>query len=201
MNYRTLPGAIAALSLLAACQTTPNAEAAAPQAAPEPAAVEQERMAQAEQEAPASQPTSQPTTQPADEQGSAHFGAPFAIDGEPMALRAALDNCAGTGEPCKVEGTIDRVCQARGCWFTMAGANVPETVRIRMVDYGFFVPRDAMGQHVVFEGTLEREEIDQATAQHYADDEAAAGTAPPRVVEGPEMTYQFMITGARIDRE
>jgi hypothetical protein len=185
---------------MAACQSTTEVQAAETVA---PEAVEAVATAEAPlaQAAPSSQPTSAPTSQPSeptDDETAGHFGAPFAIEGDPMPLRAALDTCAGTGEACKVEGTIERVCQSRGCWFTMAAPDVTETVRIRMVDYGFFVPRDAMGHHVVFEGTLQLEDVPVETAQHYADDEAAAGTAPARVVEAPERTYQFMITGAEI---
>ena len=190
VNLQSGAHALSALLLcvgVSACQSTSEVQAAESEAL----------LAQA---APATQPTSQPTSQPSPDADATagHFGAPFALAGDPIPLRAALDTCAGTGEACKVEGTIERVCQSRGCWFTMAAPDVTETVRIRMVDYGFFVPRDAMGHHVVFEGTLQLEDVPQEAAQHYADDEAAAGTAPARVVEGPERTYQFMITGAEI---
>lgn len=173
--------------------------------------------AETEQLAQAETPTSQPTSMPSEDEGhdeheehgggtpgdqaagsTQHYGAAFAIDGDPLSLAEAIDTCAGTGEPCKVTGTIDRVCQARGCWFTLADPAVQQVVRIRMQDYGFFVPRNAMGMNVVFEGTLEREEVPQDVAQHYADDEAAATGRPARQVAGPEDAYQFMITGADI---
>jgi hypothetical protein len=131
---------------------------------------------------------------------SEHFGAPFRFEGEPLALADAISTCADSGSACKVEGTVDRVCQSRGCWFTLADPAVDSVVRIRMQDYGFFVPRDAMGAHVVFEGLLTQETITLEQAQHYADDEAAGGDNPARVVEGPESVYQFMITGAEISR-
>lgn len=129
-----------------------------------------------------------------------HYGAPFASDADPITLGAALESCADTGEACKVTATVERVCQARGCWFTLTAPDVDPTVRVRMVDYAFFVPRNAVGATAVFEGTLQRTQISQEQAQHYADDEAAAGTAPPRTVTGPEDTYQFMITGVEMTR-
>lgn len=128
---------------------------------------------------------------------SGHYGAPFTIEGEAMALSAALESCPGSGEPCLVAGTVDRVCQVSGCWFTVAAPDVEATVRIRMQDYGFFVPRNTVGASVTFQGLLELEEIPQEEAQHYADDEAAAG-GERRVVDGPELTYEFMITGAEV---
>lgn len=115
-----------------------------------------------------------------------------------MVLRSALEECAGTGEMCKVAGTIDRVCQSRGCWFTLTDDSVEATIRIRMQEYAFFVPMDAMGHDVTFEGTLELENVSQEMAQHYADDEAAASGRAARLVDGPELTYQFMISGAEI---
>jgi hypothetical protein len=86
----------------------------------------------------------------------------------------------------------------RGCWFTLAAPDVDRTVRVRMQDYGFFVGRNTAGARVVLEGLLTSEELPQELAQHFADDEAAAGTAPARQVDGPEPTYQFMIAGARV---
>lgn len=126
-----------------------------------------------------------------------HYGAPFAIEGEARSLSDAIANCSGTETACKVSGTVDSVCQVSGCWFTIAAPDVESTVRIRMVDYGFFVPQNATGATVTFEGTLELLEIPEDVAQHYADDEAAAG-GEARVVDGPELTYQFMITGAEM---
>lgn len=152
----------------------------------------------------------EPRSQPTDEEDSGdrrpgplapgetgHYGAPFSIQTDALALDEALRTCAGTGEACLVAGTVDRVCQVSGCWFTVAAPGVQATVRIRMQDYGFFVPRNALGADVTFEGTLELEETPQEEAQHYADDEAAAG-GQPRVVDGPELTYEFMITGAEL---
>ncbi|MFT6399558.1 MAG: hypothetical protein ACJAYU_004325, partial [Bradymonadia bacterium] len=124
-----------------------------------------------------------------------HYGAQFAIDGDAISLHDAIATCAGTGTACKVTGTVDTVCQVSGCWFTIAAPDVESTVRIRMVDYGFFVPQNAVDAMVTFEGTLELLEVPAEVAQHYADDEAAAG-GEARVVDGPELTYQFMITGA-----
>lgn len=189
---------------------TPTAAAAAPvvlggQVLQPEAAPAEPATAQAE---PGTQPESQPTPVPDSEQGdrrpgplapgeSGHYGAPFTIQTAPISLAEALRTCVGTGQPCLVRGTVERVCQVSGCWFTVAAPDVQATVRIRMQDYGFFVPRNAMNAAVTFEGTLELEEVPQEQAQHYADDEAAAG-GERRVVDGPELTYEFMISGAEM---
>lgn len=128
---------------------------------------------------------------------TAHYGAEFTIDGEAMPLATALSECAGTGERCLVRGTVDRVCQVSGCWFTVAAPDVEAVVRIVMLDYAFFVPANVAGAEAIFEGTLELLEVPQERAQHYADDEAAAG-GEARVVDGPELTYKFTIAGVRV---
>jgi hypothetical protein len=127
-----------------------------------------------------------------------HYGAPFTIAGEPMSLASAIETCADSGQACKVTGTIDRVCQRAGCWFTLAAPDVPRSVRVQMLNYGFFVPRNTPGATVVLEGTLARTTLTQEQAQHYADDEAAARNTPPEVVTGPVDVFEFTIAAADI---
>ena len=69
----------------------------------------------------------------------------------------------------KVKGTIEEVCQMKGCWMTLKneeGANI----RITFKDYGFFVPKDISGREVIIEGTALREVLEEDLAKHYADD-------------------------------
>lgn len=69
----------------------------------------------------------------------------------------------------KVKGTIEEVCQMKGCWMTLKneqGANV----RITFKDYGFFVPKDVSGREVIIEGVASREVLDEDVARHYAED-------------------------------
>lgn len=197
---------------LSACQAAPPT--ATPTAA-EPAAAEPAAATGSGSGAPA-QPASAPSahnghTEPAENAGperqppladgaTGHYGAPFTVTTEPIPLESALASCADTGTACKVSGRIERVCQARGCWFTLAAETVQPTVRVRMLNYGFLVPRNVSGASAIIEGTLVRTQIPQEVAQHYADDEAAAGTAPARTVTGPEDAYEFTITGAEITR-
>lgn len=69
----------------------------------------------------------------------------------------------------KVRGTIEEVCQMKGCWMTMRneeGANV----RVTFKDYGFFVPKDISGSEVIIEGIASEEVLDEDVARHYAED-------------------------------
>lgn len=69
----------------------------------------------------------------------------------------------------KVRGTIEEVCQMKGCWMTLKndqGANV----RVTFKDYGFFVPKDISGSEVIIEGIANEELLDEDVARHYAED-------------------------------
>ena len=72
-------------------------------------------------------------------------------------------------ETFKVRGTIEVVCQMKGCWMTLRnekGANV----RVTFKDYGFFVPKDISGSEVIIEGIAVEEVLDEDLARHYAED-------------------------------
>ncbi|MEQ8626157.1 DUF4920 domain-containing protein [Ekhidna sp.] len=69
----------------------------------------------------------------------------------------------------KVRGTIEEVCQMKGCWMTLKndkGANI----RITFKDYGFFVPKDISGSEVIIEGIAKKEVLEEDVARHYAED-------------------------------
>lgn len=127
-----------------------------------------------------------------------HFGAPFVLESEPIALAAALEQSKDSEGPYKVEATVEKVCQVKGCWFTLAADGVEVPIRVRMKDYAFFVSKNAAGAKAVLEGTLVRKTIDQKLAQHFADDEAKAGGKPARQVTGDEETFEFMASGIEL---
>ena len=53
----------------------------------------------------------------------------------------------------KVVGKVDKVCQVKGCWMTMA-YDGDQSMRVSFRDYGFFVPKDIDGKDAVIDGTL-----------------------------------------------
>ena len=71
--------------------------------------------------------------------------------------------------PVKFTATIEEVCQMKGCWMTLKSES-GERIRVTFKDYGFFVPKDAAGREVVIDGFASLSMLDEATAQHYADD-------------------------------
>lgn len=188
-------------AVAAACEDAPASEVpggAVAQAEPSAeAAAEPPTEAAPADEEPA--PTETSETVAGEDSASEHFGAPFTLEGPALSLSEALATCADTGTPCKVEGTIEDVCQRRGCWFSLAAPDVAHPVRVRMLDYGFFVPTDAMGADCTMEGTLTTETVSQEIAQHYAEEAVGPGETP-RVVEGPETVYELVITGVELRR-
>lgn len=125
------------------------------------------------------------------------FGAEFAIAEDPITLASALENAdANAGKAIKVSAKLDKVCKKKGCWFTLASDGVEEPVRVRMKDYGFFVPRNADGAAAVVEGTLEKKVIPQAEAQHYADESGAE----KKKVDGDQTEYHFTATAVHLTK-
>lgn len=129
-----------------------------------------------------------------------HFGAPFALEVEPMTLAAALEASKNSEGPYKVEATVEKVCQVKGCWFTLSADDVEIPIRVRMKDYAFFVSKNADGAKAVLEGTLTRKVIEQKLAQHFAEDEAKASGEAVREVTGDEETFEFMASGLELTK-
>lgn len=77
------------------------------------------------------------------------------------------------GKSVKIEGTVESVCQAMGCWFVLQGEKPEQTIRITAKDHGFFMPKASKGKKAVIEGELSVKELDIATAKHYEEDRVA----------------------------
>jgi hypothetical protein len=56
------------------------------------------------------------------------------------------------GQLVRLEGTIDKVCQNKGCWLELK--QQASSVHVTFENYGFFVPKDSMGKPVVLEGRV-----------------------------------------------
>ena len=70
---------------------------------------------------------------------------------KPVALKEVLAK-PENGQVVRVEGTIDKVCQRKGCWLELK--QEASSVHVTFEDYGFFVPKDSMGKPVVLEGKV-----------------------------------------------
>ncbi len=92
----------------------------------------------------------------------------------------------------KLTGTVNEVCQAKGCWMTLKNEDgIP--VRVTFRDYGFFVPKDIAGQQVIVDGIISKKELSQKMARHYAEDANTAFDSTKTYLE-----YAFIADGVLV---
>ncbi len=97
----------------------------------------------------------------------------------------------------KVKGTINEVCQKKGCWMNVAMGEEEEML-VRFKDYGFFVPMDADGRTVTMEGWAKVEEQSVEWLRHQAED-AGASEEEIALITEPEVSVSFMASGVIIE--
>jgi hypothetical protein len=110
-------------------------------------------------------------------ESTGHFGADFAIaDTQPLATVLA----SGTvpAEAVKVSGTVEAVCQAKGCWMVIKDGD--KQARVLVKDHAFAIPMDGKGKAATVEGTLEAKELSEANVAHLKKDgdDTLAGDGP-----------------------
>jgi hypothetical protein len=93
----------------------------------------------------------------------------------------------------KVSGTVESVCQVKGCWMQVKLDN-GETMRVVFKDYAFFVPKDIAGKTVVFEGEAQKKTVPVEHLQHYAKD---AGQSKEEIakIKDPKEELTFVADG------
>lgn len=128
--------------------------------------------------------------------GGKTYGAPItATDATPV---AQLTQLLGTQDSAQVKlvGKATEVCQAKGCWMTLATADGKQ-MRVRFKDYGFFVPKDISGKTVVINGWAHRETVPVSDLRHYATD---AGKSEQEVaaITTPEQQLTFEADGVLV---
>ncbi|WP_128544319.1 DUF4920 domain-containing protein [Larkinella soli] len=93
----------------------------------------------------------------------------------------------------KVEGTVESVCQMKGCWMKVKTAD-NQTMLVRFRDYGFFVPKDIAGKKVIFEGTAQTTTTSVAELRHYAEDAGKSREEIAKITQ-PEKAVTFVADG------
>lgn len=98
-----------------------------------------------------------------------------------------------------VEGKVDAVCQAKGCWMNVVDSKNPDSspMFVKFHDYGFFMPLDLAGGEVVMKGKAYMEETTVEELRHYAEDEGKSKEEIEAITE-PERELKFMATGVKI---
>lgn len=125
------------------------------------------------------------------------FGEAFTPD-NPISVEALYAELAGGDkvEAVVIRGTVEDVCQAKGCWLTLSVKDA-EPMRVSFRDYGFFVPKDIAGRQVVMKGTGMTTVTSVEELRHYAED---AGDSPEEIeaITEPLKEYTFVADGVKL---
>ncbi len=97
----------------------------------------------------------------------------------------------------KVEGTVEAVCQARGCWMNLKGEAGAQPMMVKFKDYAFFMPKSIKGKKVVMLGEAFKETVTVDELRHYAEDD---GKSPEEIakITKPEDKISFTARGVII---
>lgn len=101
----------------------------------------------------------------------------------------------------KFTGTVQEVCQVKGCWMTIASDEEgAESVMVRFKDYGFFMPKDIAGRKVIMEGKAFTEETSVEDLRHYAMDAGKSEEEIEAITE-PKKEAKFLASGVLLIEE
>jgi hypothetical protein len=179
--------AVAALFAVAGCQNNSTKPTAATAAHEDPTA-----------DAPAMKPIAQadaavgkPTVT------YARYGEPVKMgQGEPVTVKELLaDVSKFENKPVRVLGTVDKVCERKGCWLQMADGDKKLFVKFTCPVDGRLIPMDAVGKKAVAQGQLKVKEITEDDARHLAEE---GGQTPDQVakIKGPQKQITLASPGA-----
>ena len=96
-----------------------------------------------------------------------------------------------------VEGKVESVCQAKGCWMNIESDNSDQKMFVKFKDYGFFMPLDLKGGKVVMKGKAFREVTSVDELRHYAEDEGLSKDEILAINE-PREELKFLASGVKI---
>ena len=83
-------------------------------------------------------------------QAGESFGQP--LEGLPAASLSELLARPEAGKVVRLEGTVEKVCQNKGCWLALKQGE--DSVHVTFAGYAFFVPKDCAGRPVALEGVV-----------------------------------------------
>ena len=134
------------------------------------------------------------TALPAELKGQT-FGEPFPVEGGIASSEMVEKMQSQDSMELVVQGTVQEVCQAKGCWMVVASEDSDaEPVMVRFKDYGFFVPKDIAGRKVIMEGWAFREVTSVDELRHYAED-AGKSQEEIEAIKEPKDELKFLASG------
>lgn len=97
--------------------------------------------------------------------------------------------------PAKIQGTVETVCQTKGCWMNLVANNEEgQMMKVTFKDYGFFMPKDIAGRQVIVDGYVYREITSVDDLRHFAEDEGLPQEEIERITE-PKEELKFLAHG------
>lgn len=96
----------------------------------------------------------------------------------------------------KVRGTVEAVCQTKGCWMnlTVGEGEEKQELFVQFKDYGFFMPKDIAGREVIMEGLAYRSITSVEELRHYAEDDGQSEEEIAAITE-PLEERKFLANG------
>ena len=95
-----------------------------------------------------------------------------------------------------LQGQVNEVCQAKGCWMTIA-AGGEEEMMVKFKDYGFFMPKDISGREVVMNGMAYYQITPVDELRHYAEDAGKSAEEIAMITE-PRKELRFLADGVQL---
>ncbi|CAH1001718.1 hypothetical protein LEM8419_02624 [Neolewinella maritima] len=95
-----------------------------------------------------------------------------------------------------LRATINEVCQAKGCWMTVA-AGEAEEMMVKFRDYGFFVPMDISEREVILHGVAYYQVTSVEELRHYAEDAGQSEEDIARITT-PKRELRFVADGVQL---
>src|SRR5215212_6585468 len=100
------------------------------------------------------------------------------------------------GKAVVVEGSVERVCQAEGCWMQIVPDGASEAGAVRVTfDHKFAVPKDAAKMKFRAEGTFSVKTLSKETVEHLVKEDGAKIKTNP---DGTADELAFLATGVEL---
>ena len=93
-----------------------------------------------------------------------------------------------------LEGSVHRVCQAKGCWMELVQDGAPRGLRVTFKDYAFFVPTDSSGHAARIEGVFETNVFSKRQADHLIEE----GVSLTRNPDGTATEVSFLASAVEL---
>jgi hypothetical protein len=151
----------------------------------------------------AAQDTAEETAAPEETVKMQSFGEEISPDGalSYAEVQTKMSEASADSLAVKFTGTVQEVCQAKGCWMTIVSEEEGATpIMVKFKDYGFFMPKDIAGRKVIMEGMAFTEETPVDELRHYAEDAGKSQEEIDAITESKKET-KFLASGVLLIEE